>query len=406
MTDFNKFYRPLIGPLFAPTFFAAILFGVSTPVLPLYLQEAGASYAAIGTIISGFAIGRLLATLPSSGALSRLSLRRAMLLGLTVMTTALFVMAFVDSLTVLFTSWLLAGVGSSLYEIARHQFIAVHIPNHHRGRAVSIVGGAFRLGNVVGPALGGWVAKAYGFEASFLLMAGLAAVTAVIVSAYLPRQEPLSQEAFSLRAYGGELRDTFRANRRVLLVAGSGQLLMQLVRRSRSVILPLYAANILGLDVAAVGIVVSIGSTLDTTMFIPAGIIVDKYGRKAAIIPSLLLQGLGLILLPLTGGFASLVAVTGLLGLGNGISSGTMLTLGADLAPEEGRTPFLGLWRVSNSLGFALGPNVVGAAAAVMTLPLASVAAGFIGMLAAGLFYQFIPETLKNGAQTSASLAD
>lgn len=404
MTEFNNFYRPLVGPLFAPTFFTAVLFGIATPVLPLYLQDVGASYAVIGTVISGLAIGRLLATLPSSGALSRLSMRQAMLFGLAVLTAALLSMALVDSLLVLFISWLLAGTGTALYEMARHQFIAIHIPNHHRGRAVAIVGGSFRLGNVVGPALGGWTAQLYGFRTSFLLMAGLAAATAVIVSFYLPHQ-PTSQEPFSLRAYAGELRSTFQANRRVLLVAGSGQLLMQLVRRSRSVILPLYAAY-LGLDVAAVGIVVSIGSMLDTTMFIPAGVIVDKYGRKAAIIPSLILQALGLFLLPLASGFASLVGVAGLMGLGNGISAGTMLTLGADLAPEKDRTPFLGLWRVSNSLGFALGPNVVGAVAAMMTLPLASIAAGFIGIFAAGLFYQFIPETLKNGAQTSAGLAD
>lgn len=392
----NNFYRPLVGPLFIPTFFTAVLLGIAAPVLPLYLQASGATYAVIGTVISGLALGRLLATLPSSGVLSRFSMRHTMLLGIGILTAALLMMAFVSSIAVIFASWLLAGIGIALYEIARHQFIAVHIANQHRGRAVAVVGGAFRLGNVIGPALGGWAAHQYGFRVPFLLMAGFALSTAVVILLYLPQRPPVNQQAFSLRTYARELRSTLHTYRRILLVAGSGQLLMQLVRRSRSVILPLYAANILGLDVAAAGMVISIGSALDTTMFIPAGIIVDKYGRKAAIIPSLILQAAGLLILPLTNGFTSLVGVAGLMGLGNGLSAGTMLTLGADLAPKKHRMPFLGWWRVSNSLGFALGPNVVGGVAAVLTLPLASVTAGAIGLAAATLFYFFVPETLEH----------
>ena len=284
--------------------------------------------------------------------------------------------------------------GLTLYELARHQFIAAHIVNHNRGRAVAVIGGTFRLGNVIGPAMGGWVAQQAGFQAPFFLMAGLTVVTAAAVLLFMPRQT-IPHQPFSLRAYTGELRDTFRDFRRILLVAGSGQLLMQLVRRSRGIIIPLYAANVLGLDVATVGLVISIGSVLDTMMFIPAGVIVDRYGRKAAIIPSLLIQAIGLLLLPLTASFAALATVAGLIGFGNGISSGTMITLGADLAPVDRRTSFLGIWRLSNSLGFALGPNIVGSVAGLLTLPLASSNIGLIALLAAGLFYQFVPETLQ-----------
>jgi MFS family permease len=224
-------------------------------------------------------------------------------------------------------------------------------------------------------------------------------VTAVAVLIFMP-QQTISYQPFSLRAYTGELADTFRECRRILLVAGSGQLMMQLVRRARGIIIPLYAANALGLDVTAVGLVMSIGSVLDTLMFIPAGVIVDRYGRKAAIIPSLLIQAAGLFLLPLTASFTTLAAAAGLIGFGNGISSGTMITLGADLAPAQRRMPFLGIWRLSNSLGFALGPNIVGSVAGLLTLPLASSTIGVIALLAAGLFYQFVPETLRRQEAT------
>jgi MFS family permease len=394
MTTDHNFYRPLIGALFLPNFLIALILGIAEPVLPLYLQSAGASYALVGTVVSALAIGRLLASLPASGILTRYSMRHTMLAGMGIMTIALVLLAINTTIPLIFASWLLAGIGLTLYELARHQFIAAHIANHNRGRTVAVIGGTFRLGGIIGPAVGGWMARQAGFQAPFFLMAGLAIATAVAVLIFMP-QYTIPQHVFSWRAYGVELRETFRDYRRILLVAGSGQLMMQLVRRARGIIIPLYAANALGLDVAAVGLVMSIGSVLDTMMFIPAGVIVDRYGRKAAIIPSLLIQAAGLFLLPLTASFTTLAAAAGLIGFGNGISSGTMITLGADLAPPDRRTPFLGIWRLSNSLGFALGPNIVGSVAGLLTLSLASSTIGIIALLAAGLFYQFVPETLQ-----------
>lgn len=373
--------------------------------MPLYLQQAGASYAVVGTVISALELGRLLAALPSSGLLTRLGMRWTMLVGLAVVTVALLVMTRVSSIPVIFGCWLLAGVGLTLFELSRHQFIAMKIANVNRGRAVAVIGGLFRLGNVVGPVTGGWVAQTAGFEMAFLVMAGCGLATAVAVFLFVPtRTTPAAP--FSLSVFGAELWETLRLYRRVLLVAGGGQLMLQLVRRTRGVIVPLYAANMLGLDVATIGLVVGIGSTLDALLFLPAGMIVDRYGRKMAIIPSLLMQAVGLLLLPLATGLASLVAVVGLLGLGNGISAGTMLTLGADLTPSDRRAPFLGLWRISGSLGFALGPNIVGTVAGLLTLPLASVTVGGIGLLAAFLFYRFVPETLERPLTTVSAPDD
>ena len=72
-------------------------------------------------------------------------------------------------------------------------------------------------------------------------------------------------------------------------------------------------------------------------MFYPAGYVMDRFGRKFAYVPSFLLQALGMALIPLTGSFAALLAATSLIGFGNGLGSGTMLTLGADLARQRVR---------------------------------------------------------------------
>ena len=61
-------------------------------------------------------------------------------------------------------------------------------------------------------------------------------------------------------------------------------------------------------------------------------------------------------MVPFTGSFASLLVATIVMGFGNGLGSGTMMTLGADLAPREGTGEFLGVWRLIGDTGAVTGP--------------------------------------------------
>jgi MFS family permease len=132
-------------------------------------------------------------------------------------------------------------------------------------------------------------------------------------------------------------------------------------------------------------------------LFYPVGVIMDRWGRKFAIVPSFIVQGIGLALIPLTSGFYSLAAVAGLIGFGNGLGSGTMMTLGADLAPADSRGEFLGMWRLIGDVGFMLGPSVAGLVAASLTLPAAALVMGSSGLVASLIFLFLVPETAKNG---------
>jgi MFS family permease len=211
---------------------------------------------------------------------------------------------------------------------------------------------------------------------------------------FLPAS-PARQEADfqNFRAYLGRLRAAAGENGRVLLPVGAGQMLAQMVRTGPAILFPLYGADVLGLDVAAIGAVLSTGAAVDMTLFYPTGVIMDRFGRKFAIIPSFLLQGLGLALIPLTQSFAGLAFVAGLVGLGNGLGSGTMLTLGADLAPPDSRGEFLGIWRLIGDTGGTVGPIIGGAIAGWLALPIAAVVMGSSGLLSSLIFATLVPET-------------
>ena len=128
---------------------------------------------------------------------------------------------------------------------------------------------------------------------------------------------------------------TIQANYPILLRVGGGVVCAQMIRAGRTIIIPLYAAEMLNLGIEEIGFIVSVAAFVDMLLFYPTGYIMDRWGRKFAIVPSFSLQTLGLALVSLTGGFLSLLFVACLIGLGNGLSSGTMMTLGADFAPKE-----------------------------------------------------------------------
>ena len=169
----------------------------------------------------------------------------------------------------------------------------------------------------------------------------------------------------------------------------------QAIRAGRKIVIPLYGATALGLDVQQVGWIVSLAAAFDVSLFPVAGWIMDRFGRKWAIVPSFALQALGMALVPLTAGLLGLAAAASLIGLGNGLGSGTMMTLGADLAPRQAVGEFLGVWRLIGDGGAMGGPVLVGAVADVVSLPLATLAIAAVGAGAAFTFAFGVPETLR-----------
>jgi MFS family permease len=123
---------------------------------------------------------------------------------------------------------------------------------------------------------------------------------------------------------------------------------------------------------------------------LPAGVVMDKWGRRWIALPSTLLLGLGLVALPFTAGVATITVVAVILGVGNGWGSGLLMTLGVDVAPAEGRQVFMGLWMVLQDVGGLVGPAIV-SLGALASLPVGILAVGAIGVAATGLLGRWLP---------------
>ncbi len=399
----------LLYAVYVPTFILALSQGMLSLLLPVYVVDLGLSYSLIGLVLAGYGIGTLIGDLPAGGLQDRIGNRLSMIIGICVMGMGMLALSRSDRFILLLLCGISIGAGAALWNVSRHAYLASNTRNSSRGRAISFFGGVVRIGTFIGPIAGGYLSAEAGMQTAFLccgVVTLLALICPLLFVDDSQAELPIEQRMSMASSYRRMLT-YLRRNVWLLTPAGFGTICAQTIRAGRQSIVPLYAALILGLDVKSIGLVMGIAAAVDMSMFYPAGYVMDRFGRKFAYVPSFLLQALGMALIPLTGSFAALLAATSLIGFGNGLGSGTMLTLGADLAPPqgEGMGAFLGLWRLLGDTGQTSGPIVVGTIADALGLVPSIYVIAVVGLGAASILGLFVPETLKKPSAPSAEPA-
>lgn len=381
--------RTLILAVYLPTLILSICTGLLLPVLPVYVTTFEVSLGLIGLVLAGESLGMLIMDVPAGRLLTRLDRKWLMIIGIVLVASSVFALSWSQSIWEVLLYRFVSGIGAAIWNISRHAYITEVTRRAQRGRAIAFFGGTNRLGVFVGPAIGGGIAARFGFDVVFYLYTALAATAIVVAFLFIERVDETSTSVPNPLGVWGILQ----SHSKVLLAAGSGQLLVQMIRAARQVIIPLYGTTI-GLDIGAVGLIMSLSSFVDMSLFYPAGLVMDRLGRKFAVIPSFILQGFGMALIPLAGSFAPLLIAACIIGVGNGLSAGSMMTIGSDLAPKDSIGAFLGLWRLIGDGGSVGGPVIVGAVAQVLTLGSAAFVMAGVGWLAALVFARYVPETL------------
>ena len=394
--DLRELLRsPLMLSLYIPSILFGMGRGMLLPVLPLYARSFDADYSLVGIVLAGGAIGMVIGDLPSGSILRRFGTKRTMIIGIFTIMLASVGLFTAQTIFWVFVYQIIGGLGGALYGIARHDYLARAIALGARGRAIGLLGGAFRLSRFLGPALGAIIAEAYGLRATFLGVAIVFVIVMIIVAYWMEIDKPKQKTDKEVTSHTALLWQTLRDHYKILGIAGTAQILIQMTREGSKTVIPLYGADVLGLDVGPIGYILSIGSAFDALFFYLSGWLMDHHGRKFAIVPSFVLQGIGLAMIPFTLNFAGLALASSVIGFGNAISAGTMMTLGSDLAPPESRSEFLGMWRFMGDSGGAGAPVVVGQVADFMALSASAIVLALISFSAAGLVLFFVPETLQ-----------
>jgi len=291
------------------------------------------------------------------------------------------------------------GPTGAVFLLARQSYLTAAAPVELRARAMSTLGGVTRIGLFVGPLVGAPLVARWGPQAAF----GVAVVAGLLAAA-------LSWRSVDLGAHhagsAGDRRHVPVArvvaeNRRVLLTVGLGVLAIGLARSSRVVVVPLWAEHV-GIDAAQTSLVFAAAAFVEVVLFWPAGTVMDRHGRVWVAVPVSVLLGLGLLALPLTTTLAGVAALALVMGVGNGLGSGIVMTLGADAAPQAGRAPFLGVWRLLSLVGHNGASIVVGAVAALASIGVASVAVGLLTLAGGAWLARWLPEYDPRTGRTAA----
>ena len=388
--------RRLILPVYLPMLLVSVAVAAPVAVFPQYLSGLGASLAVVGVVISLRGIGHLISDLPGGIILSRFRLRSVMLICFAVASAASAGIALARSVALIAVLVLASGTMTSVVTTAMMTYVRLTVPPHVRGRALSAVGGALRMGMLIGPLAGGIIADRSGVPWTFALRAACIAAACALVAVSPDRSVGSARVGAKprLREQAADVISGLHGRWFALVTVGLSILVLQLLRSARTVFLPLWGDS-LQLRAVMIGAVISAGAAMDLLLFIPAGIIMDRGGRKVAASICIGTFSLGVLMLPLSSGLPGFLIASLLIGLGNGFGAGINMTFGTDLAPSRAVSTFLGAWRLFGDMGQSAGPAIVGALAAAAGLSAALFVTAGIGAVGLFVIAVIAPETLR-----------
>lgn len=374
-------FRDIWLVAYGPSIVSAIGHGAIMPVLALRARDLGADVSTAAFIVALTGVGMLLASLPAGALVARIGERRALVAAGFVDAGAMSFAALTDSVLGLALGVLLSGVCWTLFLIARQGFMIDVVPVTHRARAMSLLGGSYRIGVLIGPLIGAGLIRLTDLTSVFWL----GAVMSVLASLLAATMPDLGEEKRAHARSAGHLGvwTVIAAHRRVLATLGSAVVILGMSRSLRLSLLPLWADHI-GLSASTTSLIFAGAAALDVAFMWPGGWLMDTRGRMVVAVPVVLSMAVACLLLPLATSALGVALVMALIAAGNGLGSGIVMTLGADASPDEGRSQFLGAWRLCGDVGNTGGPLLVGAVAAVAPLATACLVVGALGVAGTG----------------------
>jgi MFS family permease len=342
-------------------------FGSVVPVLPLYARSFGVSQAAIGLAIAVYGLARFLVAVPVGQLSDRLGRRPALALGGLVTAAGNLLCAYAPNYPTFVGARFVAGVGAAFVLTAGQIVLADITTPAGRGRAMAIYQGTFLFAVGIGPFPGGVLAERFGLATPFVayaIMGGLAALVGWLrVPETMTRRRRQHRDAVPEAPppppFGVQLR---------VLAGRIGFLLVSLVSFASAFtrtgalfnVIPILGEDRLRLGPDRIGFALALGSLAGFGLAYPAGVLVDRYGRKLVIVPATLLTGVSMLLFLLAPSYGWFVAACLVWSAAQGVGGVAPAAYAADVAPPRMNAAAMSLYRMLADSGYVVGPIVLG----------------------------------------------
>lgn len=417
-SDARSALGSLVLPIYLPTAVYSVGMAALLPFIPLLAMRLGYTAAQASLLVTVAAMVRVIGPIPIGRLLLRVSERATLIAGAVAAVatgTAGFGVVVLGSragpgpgpaIAYAICIVVLQAAGL-LWQLGRQAYLAEELPVAIRARGMSIFGGSLRVGHALGPFVAALVLVAFPTDSVFLIQAVCAAVALALVAAFVVPRRPDAAEAPDRptdRPTDRDAADTGtdtdtdtgqvpsvrhrprpldraahrRALRGIVLIALGAAALM-LARLNRNLVVPLRSEEI-GLSDSTLSLVLGLASAVELAVFLPAGVLTDRYGRLAVLLPCMGLIGAGYLMLPLQESAGWFLFAVLVFGLGNGLGSGIVQTLAVDMTPDWQRVRYLSYWNTLVNTGWVAGPALVTAALAFAGVGAAAVATGAVAL--------------------------
>jgi len=345
-----------LASILSIVFIDLIGFGMIIPILPLYAQRFQATEWQIGILLASYSFMQFLAS-PVLGWFSdRYGRKPVLLCSLIGSATGYILMADATSLAMLFLARILAGVAGASVGTAS-AYIADITPPENRSKRMGLIGAAFGIGFVLGPAIGGLLSQ-WSVVAPFWFAAILSMSNAVLMWIVLP--EP---DRHAARQQGpGNLKQTFEK-------AGSWRLGIVTITyfiaiagfAIVTVIYPQVSHRRFELNQSQISFIfVMVGLIGAAIQGGGIGRLVKRFGDVNLAIAGFAIMAISMMMMPLAGSVPLFLLFTSGLAVGNSLSQPTVNAIASKGASAALQGRVLGVLQSAGSLGRVFGPVLAG----------------------------------------------
>jgi MFS family permease len=343
--------------LTAISFTVALGFGIVSPDIPAFARHFGVSTAAAASVISAFALMRIVGALPAGRLADRFGQPAVMAAGIAIVAVSSIVAAFSDSFAELIILRGAGGFGSAMFGVSAQTLLLVSVSSEQRGRASGLYQAGFLIGGISGPAVGGVIAV-WSERAPFIIYGGMLIVPAIIAAMLRDRS---GAGATASQPRGRVLADIAGALRdRAYRAAASANLADAFATIGvRSAIVPLFVRDVLHRSAIWTGIGFLVVAAVNAGTLLPAGRLADRFGRRPVVVGGCLLSAAAMVLLALLPGVGGYLTALAVLGLGSGLLDVGPAAMLGDILNGRGGT-VVATYQMAGDVGTVTGPVTAG----------------------------------------------
>ncbi|HEY0152857.1 MAG TPA: MFS transporter [Longimicrobium sp.] len=377
--------RSPLAIVFVTVLLDLVGFGIVIPLLPLYAQGFGAGAVAVASLLAVYSAMQFLFA-PAWGRLSdRFGRRPVLLVGLFGSAFSYLLCGFAGSVATLLAARALGGLMGANVGVAQAYVADVSAPER-RAKAMGMIGAAFGLGFILGPAIGGALAG-FGTAVPFFVAAALTLANALLALWWLPESLPPEARDTAPRTPGLAARLRGWTDRR-LRAPYSAALLLTLAFAGAEATLSLWAYQRWEMGPREVAFLFAyLGLVSVLAQGWGVGRLTRRLGERRTAILGLAVLAAGMGALAVAPSLAALGVALAALAFGQGTASPSLSSWVSRAAGPAEQGKVLGVYQSIGALGRVAGPMGGGFAFAHLGISApylagAALAAGALGVLA------------------------